>query len=620
MRSGYKITLLTLLTVFFFASANAQTKKKMEKKTTKTTTKKTVVKQPVKKAATPKPSTKTAVQQKANAKNLGDAASKISADTTKKAGNTDNPNNEASLAEEIVVTTSYKPVLAEAVKIRRNPDLEDKQPYKAPLAYAPIDRKLSQDNNIRQLDAMKRPAEQDSMLLNNYVKAGLGSMKTSIAEGYFSNGRDEALQVGGFVKHFAQSGSIEKQSDAHQEVGVFGKSVTEDITLSGRLNYKRHATYFYGFDDNNPRPDFDPQKQTFNTFGGEGEISKNFKDEENPLTYAAKIKGYVFSNAFNARENNIVLSGFLNKTVKQFYAGLAASIDVGTQKDSLYSNNNSILRANPYIKFQGDNYKIEAGVNLAKEFGFSSRFYIFPAAKLEVQVVPKYVRLFAEAKGDVNKASLLDYININPFLGQNINLVNSVDKLDITLGLKGTLAPGLAFKAAIFRNSIKNLPLFVNNFAAEGNKFQVIYDNGDARVSGFNGELDYKASDDFNLYGRIEVKDYKMASEAQPWNLPKFVLTAGTTIHINDKVDINGSLMFRGSTQDPLQLTGSTATNPLYTQIPSFTDLSGGATYKVNKQLSVFVQANNILNAGNKSWVYYPAYGFNIFGGVGYAF
>lgn len=613
MTSVYKLTLLTLLTVFFFASANAQTKKPAAKKQPAKTAKKTIAKRPAVKVAT-------GSQQKANAKNLGDAASKVpAADTTKNGAK--NANNEASLAEEIVVTTSYKPVLAEAVKIRRNPDLEDKEPYKAPLSYAPIDRKLSQDNNIRQLDAMKRPAEQDSALLNNYVKAGLGSMKTSFAEGYFSNGRDEALQVGGFVKHFAQAGSINKQSDSRQEVGVFGKSINSETTLTGRINYQRHATYFYGFDQNVATPPaFDPQKQTFNTISGEGEIAKNFKDEENAFTYAAKFKGYVWNNAFSARENNIVLSGFMNKTVKQFYAGLAASLDLGTQKDSLYSNNNSIVRANPYIKFQGENYKIEAGVNIAKEFGVYSRFYIFPAAKLELQVVPKYIRLFAEAKGDVNKASLKDFTNINPFLDQNLNLVNSVDKLDITLGLKGTLAPGLSFKAAVFRNSIKNLPLFVNNFAAGGNKFSVIYDNGDTRVSGFNGELDYKASDDFNLFSRIEVKDYKMASEAQPWNLPKFLLTAGTTIHINNKIDINGSLLFRGSAQDPLLALGSTTTNPVYTTLPSFADLSGGATYKINKQLSVFIQANNLLNASSKTWIYYPNYGFNIFGGVGYSF
>jgi hypothetical protein len=609
MNLKYTIALLTFLTVFYFVPASAQTKKTTDKK------------QPAKTAK--KPAAKPAAPKKANAKTLGEAASKVpAADTTKKGGQNNAPNNNSSLAEEIVVTTSYKPVLAEAVKIRRNPDLEDKQPYKAPLSYTPLDKRLTQDNNIRQLDAMKRPQEQDSAQYNNYAKVGVGSMKTTFGEAYFGNGKDEALQVGGYVKHLAQSGSsLNKQNDSRQEVGVFGKSIGTDNTLTGRITYKRHQTYFYGLDqDLTPPPVFDPAKQTFNTIGAEGEIAKNFKDEENAFTYAAKFNGYIFNNAYSAKESNIVLSGFLNKTVKQFYAGLSASLDLGSQKDLAYSNNNSIIRANPYIKFQGDNYKIDAGVNIAKEFGMSDRFYIFPAAKLELQVVPKYVRLFAEAKGDINKASIRDYTDTNPFLGENINLINSVDKLDITLGLKGTLAPGLGFKAAIYRNSIKNLPLFVNNFAATANKYQVIYDDGDARVSGFNGELDFKASEDVNVYGRIEIKDYKMASEAQPWNLPKFILTAGTSIHVSDKVDINGSLMFRGSTQDPLQPATSTPTAPVYTNVKSFADLSGGVTYKINKQFSVFAQANNILNATSKTWVYYPNYGFNIFGGVGYAF
>ncbi|MBB5395667.1 hypothetical protein [Mucilaginibacter sp. AK015] len=597
MTKRYTVTLLTLLMVLYFVPAGAQTKKPTTKKQT----------------------AKSSSAKKANAKTLGDAAAKVPAADTTKNGNT--PTSGSSLAQEIVVTTSYKPVLAEAVKIRRNPDLEDKSPYKAPLSYSPIDKKLSQDNNIRQLDAMKRPAEQDSALLNNFAKIGFGSMKTTFAEGYFGNGRDQALQVGGFFKHFAQGGSaISKQNDSRQEVGVFGKSINAENTLTGRLTYNRHQTYFYGIDQDNPPVNFDPAKQTFNTIGAEGEIAKNFTDEENAFTYAAKFKGYIFSNAFSAKENSVVVSGFLNKTVKQFYAGLSASLDLATQKDVAYSNNNSIIRANPYIKFQGENYKIDAGVNIAKEFGVSSRFYIFPAAKLEFQVVPKYVRLFAEAKGDINRASLKEFTDINPFLGENIALINSVDKLDVTVGLKGTLAPGLGFKAAIYRNSIKNLPLFVNNFAATFNKYQVIYDNGDARVSGFNGELDFKATEDVNIYGRVEIKDYKMATEAQPWNLPKFILTAGTSIHINDKVDINGSLLFRGSTQDPLLVAGSTPSAPVYTQVASFADLSGGATYKVNKQLSVFIQANNILNASSKTWLYYPNYGFNIFGGVGYAF
>ncbi|MEB0263738.1 hypothetical protein QN352_18805, partial [Mucilaginibacter sp. 10I4] len=310
MNQRHTIALLTLLTVFFFVPASAQTKKPAVKKQQAKTTAK-----PVSKAKTPAKST---TVQKAGAKNLGDAASKVAADTTKKGGQNNPNDNNSSLAEEIVVTTSYKPVLAEAVKIRRNPDLEDKTPYKAPLNYVPLDKKLSQDNNIRQLDAMKRPQEQDSIQTNNYAKVGIGSMKTTFGEAYFGNGKDQALQVGGYLKHFAQSGSsLDKQNDSRQEVGVFGKSIGAENTLTGRITYKRHQTYFYGIDQDNPPVAFEPAKQVFNTIGAEGEIAKNFKDVENAFTYAAKFKGYVFNNAFSAKESNVVISGFLNKTVKQ---------------------------------------------------------------------------------------------------------------------------------------------------------------------------------------------------------------------------------------------------------------------------------------------------------------
>jgi hypothetical protein len=625
MNLRYTYTLLTLIIALYFVPAHAQTKKPAKKATAKTTIK---AKAPAKAAA--KPAKKASVKPASTgAKSLGDAATKASADTTKKGGgNAGNTSNGGSLSEEIVVTTAYKPVLADAVKIRRNPDLEDKVPFKAPLAYTPIDKKLDQDSEIKRLDPQKRPAEQDSVLLNNYVKAGVGSMKTLFGEAYFANGRDQALQVGGYLKHFSQSGSWDKQSQSKDDVGVFIKSIIADNTISARLNYKRQGIYFYGHPDSIPLS-FTPKKQTFNDINGEVELAKNFKDVDNDFTYAVKLKAYSFSNAYQAKESNIVLSGFLNQTIKQFYTGLSASVDVSNPKDSLYKLNNSILRLNPYIKFQGTNYKIDAGVTIAKEFGDFDRFFVFPAAKLEYQVIPKYVRLFAEAKGDVNRSSIRDFAYVNPYINQNIQIKNSVDQLDISAGLKGTLAPGLSFKAAVFRNMVKDMPLFVSTQTAQGYKFDVIYDKGQSRVTGFNGELDFKATDDVNIWGRVEFKDYKMNTEAQPWNLPKFLLTAGTAIHINNKVSITGSLMVRGSAVDrpfgivPGPLGTPTPNTSLLTQnrtIGSFADLSGGVEYRVTPVITVFAQANNILNAGSQNWIYYPNYGFNIFGGVGFSF
>jgi hypothetical protein len=599
----YIYALLTLIIALNFVPAFAQTNHKAKKPAAKVTKKKPV---------------KTVTQQKSAAKNLGEAAAKVKTDTVKKGGQKNAVNNN-SLSEEIVVTTAYKPVLADAVKIRINPSLEDQTPFKAPLTYFPIDKRLELNTNIKPLAAMKRPAEQDSALTNNYIKAGLGSLKTTYGEAYFNNGKDEALQVGGYLKHFGQNGSLYKQNSEKDEAGVFGKSIGAVNSISGRIDYDYRSNYFYGYNPSIPPSILQIDKQHFSTIGAEAELAKNYKDVENDFTYALKLKGYIFNNAFQAKENNLVLSGFLNETINQFYVGVSGSLDFSTQQDSLYSNNNSLIRINPYIKFQGDNYKIDAGINIVDQFGFTSAFYIFPAAKLEFQVIPKYVRVFVEAKGDVNRSSLLDFSMINPFLGKDLTIKNTVDQLDISAGLKGTIAPGLGFKVAVFRNSIKNMPLFVSDFDfSKGyNRFKVIYDGGRSRVSGFNGELDYKASEDVDIFGRVEFKDYQMAIVAQPWNLPKFKLTTGTVLHISDKVDINGSLLIRGSAFDPNPLkTGSAAPST----INSFVDLNGGVEYKATNRISVFVHVNNILNGTNQTWLYYPDYGFNIFGGVGFAF
>jgi hypothetical protein len=603
MKLRYIYTLLSLLTVLScFAPAYAQTT------------------QPVKKTAKKPHAKTTATKQKSDAKKIGDAVANAKTDTAKTGANAAGK-NENSLSEEIVVTTAYKPVLADAVKIRRNPDLDDKTPFKAPLTYTLLDTRLEQNSDIRQLDAMKMPAEQDSVQSNNYVKLGAGNLKTTYGELYVDNGRDEALQAGAFIKHFAQEGSLYKQKESKDEVGVFGKSIGAVNSLSGTIDYKYNTNYFYGFNKADAADAIDPAKQHFSILSGEGDIFKNYADVPNDFTYALKLKGYVFSNAYQARENNVVLSGFLNETINQFYAGVAASLDVSTQKDSLYDYNNSLLRLNPYIKLQGDSYKIDAGVNIVDEFGFSTGFYVFPAATLEYQVIPKYVRLFVEAKGDVNKSSLLDFSQTNPFIGQNVQIKNSVDQLDINAGLKGTMAPGLGFKVYVFRNSVKYMPLFVSNFTGTANNFMVIYDNGKSRVNGINGELDYKASDDLDIFGKVYYQQYQLAQQAQAWNMPNFKLTAGAVIHISHYVDITGSLLFRGATQDlPYDAATAKTTVVKPVTINSFADLSGGVDYKATNKISIFVKVNNILNTTNQTWRYYPDYGFNIFGGVGFAF
>ena len=61
------------------------------------------------------------------------------------------PEPSGTLSEEIEVVRPYKPVLANAAKIRRNPDLTTAPIFKPVLSYQILDRKLELNTDIRQL-------------------------------------------------------------------------------------------------------------------------------------------------------------------------------------------------------------------------------------------------------------------------------------------------------------------------------------------------------------------------------------------------------------------------------------------------------------------------------------
>lgn len=114
----------------------------------------------------------------------------------------------ASITEEIEVVRPYKPILAEAVKIRRSPDLNDNKLFKPVLTYTILDKKLELNSNIKELQAQKLAAEERAALLNNYIKIGAGNLNTGLAEVYLNTGQDEALQLSIEICAFLKTSSI----------------------------------------------------------------------------------------------------------------------------------------------------------------------------------------------------------------------------------------------------------------------------------------------------------------------------------------------------------------------------------------------------------------------------
>ena len=534
--------------------------------------------------------------------------------------------DDKTIAEEIEVVRPYKPVLAEAVKLRRSPDLNDVQTYKAKFNYGLTNRRLELNSDINKLQAQQVAQERPDTLLNNYLKGGLGTSSTTLAEAYINIGRDEALQAGGFFRHFGQEGKLNGQNFNQQQLSVFGRSIMDQFTLSGRINYQRNGLSFYGQDPNNSFVNENPEKQAFNFIEAEGEIASKYTPDESALSYAAKVNGYVWSDRFNAKENSVVLNGYLNKRISSFNLGLASSLEMGNTKDLNVNVSNHLFKVNPYIRLQTNGIKINAGINLVQEFGAFSDLRIFPAVTADLTLIPDYLQLFGELKGDVNRNSLKQLTDDNPFLRSDIEIQNTVEKISFTGGIKGTGGPGFGYQAKFYHKELEQLPLFVNNFN-NPSQFDVIYDFGTTKLLGIEGEISVQISNNLKWTGRLNMENYKPASETESWFKPQLRLNSNLFYNVNDKLSFNAAVVLQDdskaklySAQPASPYTIPNRDTESVVNVKGFVDFSLGAGYKINKQFSAFVKANNILDNNNGRFLYYQAIGFNGFGGLTYSF
>ena len=521
-----------------------------------------------------------------------------------------------SLTEEIVVERPYKPVLADASKIRRSPDLSTSRIFKTKLNYTILDKKLELNSDIRQLQAQTLSQGPVAPLRNNYAKLGLGNFSTGLAELYVNTGADEALQAGAFVKHLNQEGSLNKQQFSRQEIGVFGKSVMDKITLNGEIGFDRYSTFFYGTNrDTSLNFNNDPQKQRYGTFTLKGELIKNYV-EGAESDYALKADAYLLSDKFDVKENSIAFSGFFNKNWEQFNIGLNTSADFTQTKDSVNSIGNHIFRLNPYVKVQGASYKIAVGVNIVQEFGDSSRFNLFPAITAEVPIVPEFATVFGGFTGNINKSSVREFSGENPYLNPGISIRNAVEKTNIYGGIKGNAGAGFGYKAMLFYKKIEGMPLFLNN-PARPERFDVIYD--DSKVTGLEGEISVKVSEAFSWLGKININNYSMDTQENAWFLPEFRLSSAARLNIKKKFTIDGEIVVNDETSALVYPSGLSSA-PSIVKVKSYVDFSAGAEYLYKEKIGIFLRANNIFGTKYERYLYYPKVGLNIIGGLNYSF
>ncbi len=516
----------------------------------------------------------------------------------------------------IDITSSFKPVLREAVKINFNAASPVVDSSKPKLSYT-----IPQQNLLLgYLPAPLKPVALEIDTVNawkysNYIKAGVGNVHIPYVQAGFSFGDGKNSFFNLFAKEYTSKGNLPYQKNNHTSVSAAGTVRTAtNLEWNGGIGFKSEDYFLYGFQPATLPFTKDFLRQRFQTYNAKLSL-RNMKPTEYGLTYNPNVKVDVFSgNNFNgkATETNTVLNLPLTKTFDEFSFTLGLTADLTNYKPvSATTIQNNLYYVSPTVQYKNENFYLSAGLTPSWD---NKRFHLLPNIMADIVTNDKSFTFQVGWVGYYDKGSYQRYSSINPWLAQPTFLMNTRTQ-EFYAGIKGSLLDHISYSAKVGGVQYRDMPLFVND-STDGKTF-IILNSTSVQAFKFHGELGWTQGEDLTWNNTITMTNYtKVEGQDKAWGLTPLEITSSLRWQLFKDFFLKGDLYVFGAA--PYRSKVGTVYKDFVGQ--SGVDVNAGVEYKITKSLNLWFQMNNIFNNKYERWHQYPVYGFNVLGGIVFAF
>lgn len=529
-------------------------------------------------------------------------SSAVAQDTTKK-------------QQSIDITSSYKPILRNAVKINFSGSqlaVDTTKPtfnYVVPsqnlfYAYQPISLRplaLTQDSTI---------------YLGNrkYIKAGFGSYNTPYLNAGVSFGDGKTSLINITAKYIGSKGKDIKYQDYSQlEVKGAGSYFAKGHEIYAAASYSQDKYYLYGYDHqlfpSVSKGDILNQFQDINISGG----AKNTVKNELGINYNPNININFFNNKEKVNETTINIDLPAEKALNEDFkfkvalnADLTKYSTVGYIPNN-FSFNNNLVKISPSFEYKAEMIKLSAGAIPTWNNG---EFSVLPNIQAEVQIQDQIFAVQAGWVGRYVKNTFRNLSQINPYIAPLTNQFNTKE-MEYYGGIKATLGKHFNFSAKAGLVQYTDILLFINdtNSVWRENNFLAVRDSK-AKNFRIHGDVSYINQDKFSFTAGLNLNGYtNFQNNAKPWHTIPMEFTSSLRWWAFEKFMLKGDMYLFGGSKY-IEKGGG------YKTTKGGTDLSIGAEYQINKQFSVWLDANNLFNDKYERWHNYQVYGLNLVGGI----
>ena len=375
----------------------------------------------------------------------------------------------------IDITSSFKPVLRDAVKINFNaapPVLDTSRPrlsYTIPAQYLFLNYQPGEMKPV----ALQR----DSMnpwTNYNYIKIGAGNIHIPYVRTGFSFGDGKTTFINLFANELNSKGSLPYQKNGRTDVNLTGTFKTpNNLEWNGGVGFKNDIYYLYGFQPDTLKFSADQLKQTFSTVNANISL-RNTVATEFGLLYHPNFKTSYFTDNHNPKGNevNTVLNLPLEKLIGKEFAfdlGVTADLTHYNLPSANSAQNNNIYYVNPAFLVKTQNLYLHAGVTPSWD---NKIFHLLPNFLADISTSDQKFTVQAGWIGYYDKGSYQRFESINPWLAQPDSLENTRMQ-EVYGGFKGSIGSHFAYAAKVGILTYKNMPLFVNDYLNSGKDFVI---------------------------------------------------------------------------------------------------------------------------------------------------
>lgn len=514
----------------------------------------------------------------------------------------------------IDITSSYKPVLRNAVKINfsashLNADTtKPKMNYSVPsqnlfYAYQPISLRplaLQQDTNLY-------------LGIRNYIKVGYGNYSTPYVNAGFSFGDGKKMVVNLYANYISSKGKIANQDYTQLQIKANAIFFTPKNEVYVGAQLSQNNNYLYGYNHSLYTFKKDSVRQQFQDLVLTGGV-RNTTSGEYGISYNPNITVINFTNKNKVNESTVIANAPITKTFGDaFMLKIDAKADITSYTTKNLASNikfsNNVFQIAPSIAISSPRFSINAGIVPTWNNGV---FVWLPNVFAEAQVKEKTFLIQAGWIGRYTKNTYRNLTALNPFL-TTIPFQKNTKEIEYYGGIKATVGKHFSFNLKGGIVSFNDMPLFINDTATDNKAFNISNEKSVQSLR-IHGDLSFINQDKFTLTAGLTFNGYTLLqSNAKAWNTVPMEITSSLRWWAFKQVLLKADLYaFSG---------GNYLTKGNKAQsFSGGTDISAGAEFKVNNRFSAWIDINNIANQKYQRWHAYEVYGLNVLGGIRVSF